>query len=133
MANLARIPRLYVEATLAGGISGAFLIDLDGTVGVEETGAGVPSAPLFLAAPNPFEAATRFAYSLPRDADVALEIFDASGRLVATPVNGRRPAGANTAAWHGLDANGRPVPAGAYFARLRAGGTVRFEKIVRIR
>jgi len=57
-------------------------------------------------------------YSLPRAADVRLEVFDAGGRRVANLVSGNFSAGRHTAAW-----NAR-CPAGVYLCRLTSSDQV---------
>lgn len=77
-----------------------------------------PAAPAMLAmapvAPNPLRTATRFRYSLGREAIVRLAVFDISGRAVAVLADGPQPAGEHTVLW---DAS--RVPSGAYLCRLQ--------------
>jgi len=64
------------------------------------------------ARPNPARVAIRF--ELPEDpGSREIEILDAAGRLIALIGPGSLPE------WDGYDRQGRPVPAGIYFARLR--------------
>jgi len=73
-------------------------------------------------APNPFNAATRLAYSVPVAGTVDLAVYDLSGKLVRPLVAGRHhPAGAYTLTWDGRDLHGRNVASGTYVCRLRAG------------
>ena len=71
--------------------------------------------------PNPFQARTRIAFDLPRDAPVSLEVFDVTGRLVRTLANESMAAGAYEVSWNGADNSGQQVAAGVYLYRLRAG------------
>src|SRR5205085_603914 len=67
-------------------------------------------------APNPTKGAQRLRFGLPKAADVRLEVFDATGRRVATPIDGAvYPAGWHSVLWP--DA-GVKVPSGIYFHRL---------------
>jgi hypothetical protein len=66
--------------------------------------------------PNPFNPTTALSYQLSADSHVKLEVFDISGRLVATLVDGWREAGA-----HELTFDGSGLPSGIYLARLKAG------------
>jgi flagellar hook assembly protein FlgD len=52
------------------------------------------------------------------EGSVRLEIFDASGRRVATLVNERLTPGEHSIAWNGRGDGGTPIPSGNYFARL---------------
>lgn len=82
---------------------------------------------------NPAPGAVRLRFELAQPGPVTLEILDAGGRRMATLREGEADAGAHTLLWRGLDAAARPVPAGAYFARLSAGGTQAVEKLLIVR
>lgn len=76
-------------------------------------------------APNPFQSRTTITFDLARRGAVSLAIYDVTGRLVRTLLDGgttELDAGAHTAEWNGLDTSGRRVAAGLYFARLTARG-----------
>lgn len=53
---------------------------------------------------------------------VTLRIYDVSGRLVRTLVEGPQEAGQKTVTWNGRDDRGRNVASGVYFYRLQAPG-----------
>jgi len=100
------------------------------------TGAPLPTAPVALriaAAPNPAAGATRFAIDLPHDGDARVEVYDLSGRRVATVAGGHRAAGRASLAWNGHDDAGRPLGAGVYLARVSAGGATATTRLVRVR
>jgi hypothetical protein len=92
----------------------------------------IPAATLSLgpAKPNPFNPVTTIRYIVPDAARVHLAVYDASGRLIRTLVDGPAAAGAHTATWHGLDDNGAAVSSGVYFLRLHSGSRVETEKVV---
>ncbi len=75
-------------------------------------------------APNPSRDVTRFAFEAPRAADVRLEIFDVTGRRIATPYQGRVAAGPFEVAWRPGSAGGHAL-SGVYFARLEGLGRTR--------
>ena len=57
----------------------------------------------------------KFAYELPRDRQVTVQLFDPSNRVVRLLVAQQdRRAGKNTELWDGLDSQGRPLPPGNY-------------------
>lgn len=94
--------------------------------------AGVPTEPAqltFGVHPNPARRAT-LSFTLPRDADIELGIFDVSGRKVVELAKGSFPAGSYTKGWAGRGSDGTQVPAGVYFARLRVGQDVRSVRTV---
>lgn len=72
--------------------------------------------------PNPFNPETRIDYELPRSARVRLDVFDVSGRLVTTIVDGPRPSGRSSVVWNGRDARGQAVASGVYAYRLTVEG-----------
>ncbi|MEN9979549.1 MAG: C25 family cysteine peptidase [candidate division WOR-3 bacterium] len=69
-------------------------------------------------APSLFRRTTVIRYQIPQDGSAELRVFDASGRIVRTLVNGRMKAGTYTASWNGTDDNGSRVASGIYFIRL---------------
>jgi putative hemolysin len=85
-------------------------------------------------APNPFRPETVIGFELPAPERITLTIYDASGRVVRTLVDGeRRRAGRHEAAWDGRDDGGRRVASGAYFYRLAAGGEERIGKMLLVK
>jgi hypothetical protein len=93
-------------------------------------GRGVLAYDLAQNYPNPFNPSTEIAYQIPRAEHVSLSVFDISGRLVRTLVEGKRAAGPNREVWDGKDAAGHVVSSGVYFYRLEAGGYVRTKRMV---
>jgi hypothetical protein len=98
-----------------------------GVVGIEEK---VPfvSANFFLSQnwPNPTTSVTTINYHLPSDCEVALEVYDVSGRLIETIVRDKKSAGTHSVIWDGRDVKGEELPSGIYFYRLKA---LEFESI----
>lgn len=66
--------------------------------------------------PNPFAKATEFRFWLGLDGDTKLEVFDQSGRYIATVLNRHMPSGYHAIEW---DATG--IPSGPYQYRLTSG------------
>jgi hypothetical protein len=91
------------------------------------------AGPLALRAfPNPFAAASRFSFTLPREGPVSVKVFGVDGRETVTLANGPRAAGTHTIAWDGRDAHGARVPAGVYFVRVSAPDQSQRMKLVRL-
>ncbi len=65
--------------------------------------------------PNPFNPTTEITYSLPRKADVRIEIFDIAGRQVAKVDQGNKNSGT-----HSVTFNAGSLTSGVYFYRLVA-------------
>jgi len=82
--------------------------------------------------PNPSTAEVRLAFVLPRDEQVSLSIHDVQGRLIRSLADESRTPGRHEISWDGLDMAGRPVSAGAYFARLAAESAVRVVPVIRL-
>ncbi len=70
--------------------------------------------------PNPFNPTTRIDYSVVSDGNVTLNIYDITGRLVSTLVDGYVDSGYHSVMWNGLDSNGKMVAAGIYFYSLQS-------------
>jgi sugar lactone lactonase YvrE len=124
--------------TIASGIGGlapSFTFDADGNLYVTDlafgqvlkfdavsgTSESVINTASVKAWPNPVVDQLTVEYEL-RDAaqQVALEIYDLSGRKVAGLEAGKQEAGVQTLRWNGLGGNGQKAPAGMYVYRLRA-------------
>ena len=66
--------------------------------------------------PNPFNPATTLTYTLDRAGPVELSVYDLTGRVVSSLVDGVQPAG-----YHEVRFNADGLPTGTYVYRLRAG------------
>lgn len=75
--------------------------------------------------PNPFNAATTIEYTIPISGQVELDVFDVTGRLAATLVNGYCRAGVHTVLWDGGDS-----PSGIYLYRVNLNGTTTIGRMV---
>jgi FlgD Ig-like domain len=71
------------------------------------------------AVPNPFNPMTTIAYELEREAQVELVVFDLTGAVVKTLVQGTENGGWHSAQWRGQDTAGRVVASGTYLVRLK--------------
>lgn len=82
--------------------------------------------------PNPFNPVTTISYTVPGGygADVRIEVFDISGRLVSTLVDQYREPGSYSVFWEGTDSYGARVSSGVYFYRMSAGEFVQTRKMV---
>ncbi|MBD3367078.1 MAG: choice-of-anchor D domain-containing protein [Candidatus Eisenbacteria bacterium] len=115
-------------------VSGGTTLD-DLTVALQayvQSGTGVPDTPTVLAlkpaVPNPFRSRTAVRLLLPAPAEALVEIYDVSGRRVATLADGPLPAGVNRLEW-----NGRDVASGIYFCRAQVGSWTGSTKIIHLR
>ena len=109
----------------AGGYGAAILPNVQlGTIiqtGIEE-GLKVQVGSSHWAYPTLVRDVVHISYTLSKAGCVNLGIYDASGALVRTLVNGTMGAGARTATWNRTDQSGRRVASGTYFYRLSVNG-----------
>jgi hypothetical protein len=66
--------------------------------------------------PNPFNPTTAINIALVEDTHVTLEVYDVTGRVVATLIDGTKSAG-----HHVVEFNAASLPSGYYFYKIRAG------------
>lgn len=78
--------------------------------------------------PNPFNPSTVISYQLPVQSQVKLQVFDITGRMVATLVEGPQAAGE-----HQIVFNAGNLASGMYITRLQAGGKVFTQKMMLIK
>jgi len=70
--------------------------------------------------PNP-ASQTVISFGLKTPAEVRLDIFNVKGQLVETLVDKIMPSGKHEVLWDGRDDDGKPLPSGIYYYRMRAG------------
>ena len=78
--------------------------------------------------PNPFNPATKIAFTLPTGTAVTLTVYDVNGRQIAVLINEFRDAGS-----HEVSFEGSNLPGGVYFYRLQAGSFTQTRKMMLIR
>jgi hypothetical protein len=71
--------------------------------------------------PNPFNPQTVISYEVAASSQVRIRVFDISGRLVATLVDGFVEEGQHTATWNGRTSTGAQASSGEYFVLMNAG------------
>ena len=128
--------RRYVDTAVEGGTRYAYVLAVvmpDGTeLRSQRIAVELPLGGLVLHQnnPNPFNPLTRIGFVLPRAAPARLGIYDASGRLVTTLVDGALDAGPHEVTWSGRDRAGNPVASGIYFYRLSSGSRTLTRKMI---
>ncbi|MDD5529752.1 MAG: T9SS type A sorting domain-containing protein [bacterium] len=83
--------------------------------------------------PNPFNKTTEIKYTLPKETNVCINIYDISGQKIKTLVNGKQEAGCKSAYWDGLNDKRETVENGIYFYQIEAGGYKETKKLVLMR
>jgi len=101
------------------------------TLPIDETtfaGGPMPYAALEQNAPNPFNPSTVIRFSLARDGEIDLRVYDAAGREVACLAHGRASKGAHTVRW-----TPSKLASGAYFYVLKTQGDTIARKAILLR
>ena len=83
--------------------------------------------------PNPFNPSTTIRYDLRAKGLVTIKVFDVSGRLVRTLVDGVREAGGHSVVWDGWNDSGREAESGIYFCKMETAGFSAVKKLVLLR
>lgn len=95
--------------------------------------AALPAGVTLRSTPNPFNPRTTLHVELDRSARVVLEVYDATGRMVRPLMASTLSPGHHRVVWDGRDAGGHALPSGIYYARLRADGVIRIERLALVR
>lgn len=80
--------------------------------------------------PNPFSEYTQIEYRIPKFSDVAITIYDATGRKVRVLRTDKQYRGQYVVDWDGRDQQGQRVASGPYVVELRAGALMAHLKVV---
>jgi hypothetical protein len=83
--------------------------------------------------PNPFNPSTTLTFDVAQAGNVSIQVYDVSGRLLATLLNSYKEIGRHRVEWNGKNANGSLVPSGIYFYRMRAAGFEVTKKMILVR
>jgi hypothetical protein len=84
--------------------------------------------------PNPFGPATTISYVVPERAVLSLAVYDISGRLVRTLLDGVSvDAGRRQVVWDGRDGDGLCVSSGLYFCKLETAAGSSTQKLLLVR
>jgi hypothetical protein len=95
-------------------------------VGIESDNTGLPTVyALEQNYPNPFNPTTTIKFTLPKNSDVKLAVYDILGRLVTKLVDGNFEAG-----YHEVQFNASNLASGVYFYRIEAGNFVKVKKLM---
>jgi hypothetical protein len=98
--------------------------------GIQPVGLNQPNIPvlgfeLMQNHPNPFSHSTIIRYALPNSDYVTLKVFDLTGKVVESLVNGFQLAGEHQVEWLPKD-----LPGGVYFYQLQGGETSESKKLI---
>ncbi len=82
------------------------------------------------ASPNPFYSSVQIQYTVPFEENVNIMIYDMSGRIVTSLINGTQSAQPHSVIWDGSDERGVPVSRGMYMYRVECGSSVATGKLI---
>jgi hypothetical protein len=115
---------LILAATYGRGVWARNILG-DDPIAVPDVAPGAPARITSLRShPNPFRGTTTISFDLSGAAPVELQVYDVSGRVVATLAQGTASAGA-----HAIRFDGSKLAAGVYWTRLRSGGVEEVRKL----
>jgi hypothetical protein len=105
------------------------------STGIAEGSAPSPSVRIFQleSKPNPFAGTMTVQWSLSMSSRGSLRVYDPTGRLIRTLVDGTLHSGTTELPWDGRDDQGNPVTSGVYFITLRSGDQQVSRKAVLLR
>ncbi len=83
-----------------------------------------------VASPNPFYSSVLLQYTVPVENNVNILIFDMSGRIIRTLVDGNLSAQQHSVIWDGEDSRGVPVSRGMYIYRVECGSSIATGKLI---
>jgi hypothetical protein len=83
--------------------------------------------------PNPFSSYMTISYQVPFDCYVFLRIYNIAGELVQTLRSKNQKPGHYTVCWDGKDENGKQLPSGVYFVRLKTPNKSIIKKIIKLK
>jgi len=109
-----------------------------GTITVNGTGTEDGHGPVLvtglgLVTPSPAMSSASIPYCLGEAGNASIAVYDLSGRVVTTLVDGWQPEGSHSAGWNLTDDSGRTVPAGVYHIRMTSGSFQDTRQLVVIR
>ena len=80
--------------------------------------------------PNPFNPKTEITYSLKESGRISIEVYNAKGQKIKVLVNDIKEKGVYSAIWNGRNENGKEVPSGIYFYRMKKGRYTSTKKMI---
>ena len=109
----------------AGRLNGGTVVFMDSCATIVGNNPHPTILSLAPAIPNPFTGSTAIQYTVPTDAPVTLELYDALGQKMKTLVVDVEKQGT-----YQLMMDGSELPGGSYFLRLESNGTICSQRII---
>ncbi len=93
---------------------------------VSESDNGIPKTfALAPVKPNPVSGMATINFALPKEANVSIDVYDATGRIVTNIASGRFSAGYHNVSW-----NPEHMSSGIYFIRMKADNFIKTRRVV---
>lgn len=83
--------------------------------------------------PNPFNPSTTISFSVAKEGNVRVDIYDILGGLVTTIVDKELTPGNYNVTWEGTDRNGQRVASGMYLFRMQSGSFSSVKKMLMLK
>ncbi len=83
--------------------------------------------------PNPFNPTTKFKFSLPKESDVTIVVYDIMGRVVKVLAKEKLNAGKYEVDWNGTNSVNNQVASGVYFYKIVAGSYTDVKKMIMLK
>jgi hypothetical protein len=119
--------KISLDGLYGEGLGGGSPVAIDNWIsGIENPDPRIPNEiTLFQNYPNPFNPETEISFSLPKEEQVTLSVFNINGQLVKELVNEKKPAGN-----HSINFNASDLNSGIYFYTLETGSTKLSKKML---
>jgi len=80
--------------------------------------------------PNPFNPTTTINYSINKNGNIKIVIFDMLGKQVKSLVNKKNIAGKHQVLWNGKNDAGKTLPSGQYYYTIEMDGITKSRKMI---
>ena len=111
--------------------SGAYMLTDYTGVGFEENELEITNYKL-QNYPNPFNPTTTISFSIPKESNIEISIYNIKGQKVKELISDIRqlPEGQHSVVWDGKDDSGKPVSSGIYLYKLKSGNFDKIKKMI---
>ena len=118
-AFLILLPDTYTRGEIGYGVSNIFTLDTRTTVGIEEENKIPKGFYVYQNYPNPFNPTTTIKYTIPKNGNVEINIYDVTGTHIRTLENRYLSIGIYRVQWDGRDNFDKLLSSGTYFYRVK--------------
>lgn len=126
----------YSTNSIPGSVVGNYLTQnyvTINTVGISEITSDTPAITLNSIYPNPFNPNTTIKYTISKDANVIVDIYNIKGQKVANLVNNYQKTGAYEITWNGKNNENKALSSGIYFCKLISGNKTINKKLTLVK